>query len=81
MAGKHPGRVGDSPLPGSGLYAGNLSVSFTFIIVMALYKYVYYYYYYYVFHKVCYISLFWSETPLGWICTKFVTAIGEGSPT
>jgi len=26
MPGKHPGRVGDSPLPGSGLYAGKLSV-------------------------------------------------------
>jgi len=24
MPGKHPGRVGDSPLPGSGLYAGKL---------------------------------------------------------
>ena len=24
MSGKHPGRVGDSPLPGAGLYAGKL---------------------------------------------------------
>jgi len=60
MRGKHPGRVGDSPLPGAGLYAGKLpNYLLTLSILIANYPYYYYYYYFFFYPLLLTKRLTW----------------------